>query len=359
MNIEKLYDGWIKTEETPTYHGWPSMICTKEGELLVVCSGNRVSHVCPYGRVFLYRSSDYGKTWSKPQYLTNGPLDDRDAGIIVDSDGSLLMNYFTSIAFSEHDLYLYPDVKPLAKTWAHIEEKITLAELKREHGFFMKRGSADGKVWSDKFRVPVNNVHGPILLNDGSLLWVGKELDPQFSSESRMGDFMICARSTDHGDTWETISKIPVPQNQDMRKCCEVHQVQASDGTIIAQIRNHNTEETAGDPCTWQTESSDGGVSWTTPHLVTYGFPPHLLKLSDGRLLMSYSYRKEPYGNRVRFSDDNGKSWSEEVILSDDGESWDLGYPSTAELPDGSLITLWYENRNKLAQLRYVCWKTV
>ena len=38
--IKKLYDGWIKTEDVPTYHGWPTMIHTQNGELLAVCSGN-------------------------------------------------------------------------------------------------------------------------------------------------------------------------------------------------------------------------------------------------------------------------------------------------------------------------------
>lgn len=354
-NFKKLYDGWIKNETKPTYHGWPSMIITESGELLAVCSGNRLSHVCPYGRVFLYRSSDCGRTWSGPEFLTSGPLDDRDAGIIVDSDGSLLLNYFTSIAFFEHDLYVYPHIRHLTKLWEPLEEKITLAELKCEHGFFMKR-STDGKNWSDKFRVPVNNVHGPMLLNDGTLFWIGKEQDPSFCSESRMGKNLIAAKSTDHGNTWETISTIPVPPGQKPELWHEAHSVQAADGTIIIQFRNHNVEETV-DYFTWQCESADGGCTWTTPHPITYGFPSHLLKLADGRLLMSYSVRKEPFGIRVRFSNDNGKTWENEIILTDDAPNWDVGYPSTAELPDGSLFTLWYENRDELAQLRYLCWK--
>ena len=92
-------------------------------------------------------------------------------------------------------------------------------------------------------------------------------------------------------------------------------------------------------------------------HGADQGFPSHLLKLADGRLLMSYSVRKEPFGIRVRFSNDNGKTWENEIILTDDAPNWDVGYPSTAELPDGSLFTLWYENRDELAQLRYICWK--
>lgn len=358
MNIIKFFDGWIKTEDVPTYHGWPTMIRTADGELLVVCSGGRRSHICPYGRVFLYRSKDDGKTWNHPEHLSSGPLDDRDAGIIVAADGSLLVNYFTSVAFAEHDTYLSFETKKSAENWKHIEDNISLSDLIREHGFFMIRGSADGKTWSEKFITPVNNVHGPTLLSDGSLLWVGKELSPFYCKASRAGTNTVAARSVDNGEHWDIISKLPVPEGQDVSCFEEAYAIQAADGTIIAQVRNHNTGATGGEVFTWQCESCDGGLTWTELHPVTYGFPTHLLKLADGRLLMTYSYRKEPFGIRGRFSRDNGKNWSEEVILSDDAECIDFGYPSSVEMPDGSFITLWYESRNKLAQLRYMRWES-
>ena len=94
MNIQKIFSGTIDLNQT--YHGWPTVAITKTGELLAVCSGNRVAHVCPFGRTFFYRSSDGGKTWTGPEVLSKGPLDDRDAGICIAADGSVLMNYFTS-----------------------------------------------------------------------------------------------------------------------------------------------------------------------------------------------------------------------------------------------------------------------
>lgn len=359
MNMKQISDNWIRTEKKPTYHGWPTMIRTKAGDLLVVCSGNRKSHICPFGRVLFYRSSDDGATWSEPQYLTEGPLDNRDAGIMEDSDGSLFVNYFTSIAFFEREVYLNADVLSSAESWNQLEEKISLASLRREHGFFIKRGSSDGKKWSGKISVPVNNVHGPVLMNDGSLLWVGRNLNPRYCQESRMGDKVIAAKSVDHGASWEILSEIPVPPGQTAKEFHEVHTVQAADGTLITHIRNHNTKDTNLEVYLWQSESSDGGLNWTVPHPVTYGFPPHLLKLSDGRLLVSYGYRKKPYGNRARISSDHGKTWSEELVISDDGENWDLGYPSSVEMPDGSFITLWYEKRGDLGQLRYKRWQIV
>jgi hypothetical protein len=58
---------------------------------------------------------------------------------------------------------------------------------------------------------------------------------------------------------------------------------------------------------------------------------------------MTYGHRRAPLGNQARISSDNGTSWSEPILVSDDASSWDLGYPSTAELADHTLITVWYE----------------
>jgi hypothetical protein len=58
---------------------------------------------------------------------------------------------------------------------------------------------------------------------------------------------------------------------------------------------------------------------------------------------MTYGMRVAPFGIRGRTSVDHGRSWSAEFILTDDAATWDLGYPSSVELADGSLLTVWYE----------------
>ena len=58
-------------------------------------------------------------------------------------------------------------------------------------------------------------------------------------------------------------------------------------------------------------------------------------------------------------SSDHGKTWSAPVTISADGASGDLGYPSTVELADGTLLTLWYEKpaSSPRAQLRLARWR--
>ena len=65
------------------YLAWPTIARTEDGELLVVFSGEREEHSCPYGKTQLIRSADGGLTWSDPVTIADAPLDVRDAGILV------------------------------------------------------------------------------------------------------------------------------------------------------------------------------------------------------------------------------------------------------------------------------------
>ena len=92
-------------KEPGRYIGWPTIAKTKSNELLVVFSGNRDAHVCPYGVTQMVRSTDNGKTWSEPETINNTPLDDRDAGILETIKGTLLVSWFTSLAFDTPNSY--------------------------------------------------------------------------------------------------------------------------------------------------------------------------------------------------------------------------------------------------------------
>ena len=74
---------------------------------------------------------------------------------------------------------------------------------------------------------------------------------------------------------------------------------------------------------------------------------------------MSYGHRRPPYGNQARLSSDEGVTWSEPMIISGDGAGGDLGYPSTVQLKDGSLLTIWYEKLkdSSKAVLRQARWE--
>jgi hypothetical protein len=199
----------------------------------------------------------------------------------------------------------------------------------------MLRSIDGGLTWSAAYRVPINSPHGPIALRGGRLLYAGKQL---WQPGQKVG---VC-ESTDDGASWRWLSDIPARPGDTAVQYHELHAVQAADGRIIVHIRNHNP---VNQNETLQTESADGGRTWTVPHPIgVWGLPAHLLRLRDGRLLMSYGHRRPPYGNQGRISSDHARTWSPPIVISEEGAGVDLGYPSTVELAGGQLLTVWYES---------------
>ncbi len=358
----KILETKVISQQPEYYHGWSTVVRRANGELWLSWSGGRESHVCPFGQVHAMTSRDDGKTWTFPRVLLDSATDDRDSGVLETTKGTLIVSTFTSLAYEDHlakatgfadhtDKGWTTKAMPpeqIAK-WKAAQARLSDEERKAELGQWIIRSTDGGKSWSTRIPTIVNSPHGPIQLKDGRLLYAGKQL---WTADRKIG----VAESKDDGLTWQWLAEIPT-RTGDKNAYHELHAVEAADGTIIAQIRNHN-EANKGE--TLQTESSDGGKTWSEPHTIgVWGLPSHLLKLRDGRLLMTYGHRRKPYGNQARLSSDNGKTWSDPILLSGDGIGGDLGYPSTVELADGTLLTVWYETMKepKLAVLRQATWR--
>lgn len=333
-----------------TYHGWGTVARRRDGELLIACSGGREEHVDPFGKVYLLRSADGGDTWTGPDIIADGPLDDRDAGVLETSKGTLIVNWFTSLAWMN---YLYRQEtgeidwlpKETQRRWRKERERIAEeVNVREELGVWAVRSEDGGKTWSDRINTVVNSPHGPIELSDGRLFYAGKgssDFATWQRGSSHESGAMGAAQSTDDGRTWEPLGEIPYAEGHTYRDYHEAHAAEAEGGRLIVQIRNHG-EPWKGE--TIQCESGDGGRTWTPPHSIgVWGTPSHLLKLADGRLLVTNGYRREPYGNQARVSGDGGRTWSEPVTVSGDGAGGDLGYPSSAQLDDGTIVSVWYE----------------
>ena len=349
----------IKTFSFPNdrYYGWPT-VAKRGSELLVVTSGSREEHVCPFGRVEMFRSKDSGATWTFPQVLYDSPIDDRDAGICVTDKGTILVTSFTSNA------YVTPYNDEVARraegkgawsderfrNWDMAHKRVSDEERQKELGRWMFRSTDGGITWSERYSTPFNSPHGPIQLSDGSQLYCGKEL---WIEGERVG----AALSTDDGLTWNVVGYVPTDDGYSGALYDELHAVEASDGRIVAQIRNENPNNYNEN---LQTISKDGGRTWSVPRRIgVWGVPSFLTRLADGRLLMTYGHRRDPLGVQTRVSDDAGDTWSEALVIYGGGETWDLGYPSTVQLDDGSLLTVWYEvlpQEGPLSKLRSCRW---
>jgi len=109
-------------------------------------------------------------------------------------------------------------------------------------------------------------------------------------------------------------------------------------------------------------ESLDGGRSWHfLSRLNDWGAPGDLVPMADGRLVCVYGCRIMPSGVRYRVSEDEGRTWSGEFILRDDGGSWDVGYPRVIEAEPGTLLSVYYinlagERVNVNGGVRHIAW---
>jgi sialidase-1 len=277
------------------YHGWPTVARLKNGDLLLVYSGGREAHICPFGRVDLMRSHDDGRTWSWPETLMDSAIDDRDSGICETGSGALLVTTFTSLTYETRKPILTPEQQA---RWDAAARRIRPEERRALQDTWMLRSADRGITWSAPFRVPLHSPHGPLALAGGRLLYVGKQI--------WTGGKVGACESSDDGKTWRWLSAIPARPGDSVVEYHELHAVEAADGRIVVQIRNENPQNNRE---TLQCESADGGRTWTVPHTIgVWGLPSHLLRLRDGRLLMSYGYRRPPFGNQARVSADGGKT---------------------------------------------------
>ena len=334
-----------------SYFAWPSVERLPDGRLAAVASGFRLGHICPFGKAVISYSSDEGKTWTKPAVVIDTPLDDRDAGIKSFGDGKVIVTSF-------NNKYSFQ------RTSANGEEEKTKAYI---HAFLDKAEQRDweeqleskylgstyvisndgGITFGDVKKIPITNPHGPCKLPDGRLLYVGTRMDMQQNTESD-SDKVECYISDNDGNFTYLSSIANIEELSDNGKSLtswEPNAIALPDGRIIAHIR------TEPNFTLFQSESADGGKTWTKPVRILPDFggaPSHLMLHSSGKLIASYSYRSEPYGILVMVSDDLGKTWTEKsLVLFETENSPDMGYPCSVELADGSILTVFYLRSSK------------
>ncbi|MBN2291254.1 MAG: exo-alpha-sialidase [Pirellulales bacterium] len=322
----EIISEYVICKQPGRYIGWPSSALAQNGDVLIAFSGDRDWHVCPWGKIFIVRKPTGKNHFGEPELVVNTPLDDRDAGLVVLKDGTVLLSFSTSIAFADPKIERY---KPYRKHAAKLSKDIR----KRWLGSWLCKSTDNGKTWGPYISAPAHAPHGPTVLSDSRLLYVRPSV-----FESR-----------DQGDTWKKIARIkrdPQTWNSRYAFLSEQHAVEVKANHIIALSRYR--EKKGDDICLRQMESFDGGLSWSSPQPTDMpGYPAHLLRLENGWLLASYGRRIAPMGERACISIDEGKTWDvqNEIILSNAvlQNPGHLGYPSSIQLSDGTIWTIYYQ----------------
>lgn len=324
-------------EKRDAYCAWPAIARTANGDIVVLFTRTE-EHLGPNGEILLSRSTDNGESWMLPAIIYDTPLDDRESGVTRLNNGDLLAHFRTVLWTPEEYLNL-PDnayETALLGKWIYMVQQPEYRDADAYEGSWHAISKDNGYTWS----APApgkDSIHGGIQLEDGTVLVASYRDDS--------GHIGVYA-SPDPTGNYDKIASVMCPEPGTIR-FGEPHILQMSSGRILMMIRATAIPYDDESPLSrvWGTYSDDGGMTWADPYETPlWGFPPHLLELSDGRILCTYGHRRPPYGQRAAISKD-GVTWKKanEIILRDDAPNKDLGYPVSIELEPGRILTVYYQ----------------
>ena len=337
--------------EPEEYPAWPSITRANDGTLLCVFSGGREGHTDPYGKVKLIKSYDGGETWRDLETVASTVLDDRDPGVLVLPSDEIFVTWFTADTGEKLKLYdnYYPQSTP---SWRRHLEKIPLKDREAAIGNWATIWDAKRHVWNAPVSTIARTPHGPILLKDGRLLFVGN-----------CGRKYLAVESADQGRTWQVIGEVPW-YYRDETTLDEATTIELPGGELRTLWRSENIKgkKRYDRPVLFQSESQDGGKTWSIPLATEIeGFPAHLLYLPARDIMLAvYGWRYDPYGISLCVSRDHGDTWNigdDELILSDDGMTDDMGYPCTVAMGDDEFLTVFYEGTGWHSKIKSVRWR--
>ena len=308
----------------------------------------------PGGKAYLLRSTDEGRSWSKPVLVLRSRKPDGcinlSVGLTTLRDGTVL----------------YPccDVRMTRKWDQHDADLIVL------------RSADHGRTWSDPAPcfagVMEPFAYGRILeLADGTLLcpiWGKRVAEEQWTSG--------LVRSCDGGRTWGEYAVIGydpkaalVTDETDptVFHCAgynETTLLEVPDGHLLAVLRQQGVH--GGRRELDSAMSADGGRTWSVPtRMELWGTSPSLHLLPSGLIVLGYrNHLGNPQGLGepgvgVSISHDNGLTWSGHILLEDPkghryAHEFEAGYPAFLPMGDGSLLAVFYSYDPALPSERYL-----
>ncbi len=346
--LEKETDIVIYSDER-FYSAFPSVVCRPDGELLVAfrraperryLGEPGSSHTDPNSYLVLVRSRDNAATWTtEPELILAHPFGgSQDPCMTQLRDGTIVCSSYGWALLRGDAASKVPD------TLRH-DDFVFM-------GGYLMRSMDGGNSWQGPIKPPPvsGNVtltvfkepcpaynRGPMVESrDGTLYWA---VATQSRLQPRLTEVHLMA-SMDGGLTWEY--RTPVARDEKVT-FNETALYETPKGALIAFMRTADFDDH-----TTVARSTDGGKSFQPWEDAGFKGHPHCATaLPDGRILLVYGYRHEPYGIRARVLDAEAEniSESEEIILRDDGGNGDLGYPWVCAMADGRYLVVYYFNQ--------------
>lgn len=307
---------------------WPNLTTLNDGTHIATIF-NKPSHGRMEGDVECWTSRDNGKFWTKQ----GTPAPHLPATNRMNVAAGLAANGDLVVVASGWDLK--PD-----------HNRPGLFELVKVIPAWVSRSADGGKSWeinrngfpSGDAGFTENVPFGDILIAaDGSLRVLAYN-----QSDDKAINTVSMFRSTDDGRTWKWYSRISDGKNA--AAFASGHNETAffhtGGGKWVASARRWKAGQAMD-----LFASDDDGKTWKLlgPLTGENQHPGHITRLKSGELLLTYGNRKAgEFGVAVKRSRDNGLTWSEGELIVSDLNTYDCGYPSSTQLSDGSIMTVYY-----------------
>jgi len=278
---------------------WPNLTVLQDGTIIATIH-NQPSHLKLPADVDCWASEDGGRTWTKrgtpaPRDNPRAARGNVAAGIARNGDLIVIASGWSDPAGENRGTVLPPWVSRSAdggRTWDIDRE--AFSEISVPFGDILE--GADGRLRVATYR------GGP-------------------------GEAKVYC-SHDDGKTWV--------QDAVLNKDTRIHEpalFHLGGGKWLGAARLDGLDLYASD---------DDARTWTCRGKLTEPkqHPGHFARLKDGSVLLSYGNRVDPKGVDVRFSNDDGATWSRPFRVVD--FPGDGGYPSSVQRPDGRVLTAYY-----------------
>ena len=320
---------------------FPVLIRLKNDDLMAVLRGG-APHIGVKGRLDIVTSKDDGKTWSTPQTVVDGPEDDRNPALGQLKNGDIILAFAILHGYDSSGLKLS-----------------TSPGERRAEGVYVMRSSDGGKTWT---KAECSESTHALQKDGGSLSPYGKIvqlpdgtalMSVYYQFADARGNQEYVFRSHDGGKTWGEPALVGEHYN-------ETGLLALADGSVMAALRSETGAHLA------IAFSKDGGHTWSAPAEITRDkeHPGDLIRLKNGDILLTYGERNKPFGVAAIVSHDKGKSWDarSKVVLANDAASTDCGYPSSIQLPNGKIVTIYYQiddphNAPASAKAKSIVWQ--
>lgn len=345
------------------YASFPSVVRLGDGRLACVfreageatataALDDSHTHQDSDSRILLSIGDPAGRDWSAPtEVARSGEVALSDPSILVLRDGAWLVRAARWTLVPSRERHRLPG--PIQRHYVRTGQVGMLSG----NGYFVSRD--EGRHWSAldsqatdaDWQYAVSR-EAPLELEDGSLL------QAVYGGWPETTECAALLRSFDGGRTWGDATRLAGDRalRQSYREhpnYNEVSLVALDAETLVALIRcdttfatddgSHVTEGGMGQ--LHMARSDDVGMTWTRPRPTPiWGQPAHGLHLEADRLVCTFGHRRRPFGVQAAVCRVAGGELDVEgqIVLRDDAGGWDCGYPCSAVLEDGSILSVYY-----------------